>query len=85
MAEIIYENDNGKLKITKQVTEEVTLDKDTLISERIELLSRIAALEFDHERQINFFAERVNELDEKIAKCTELGIKTQNELTEENL
>lgn len=85
MSEVIYENDNGKLKITKQVTEEVLFDKDMLVAERNELLNRLASLEQDYLNQRNFFAGCISEIDEKITKCTELGIKTKTEITAENI
>lgn len=83
--EISYTNEDGKLKITTNVTQELVIDKDSLIREREDILQRLASAESVYAREKRAYTDKIVELDQKIAKCTELGIKSQAEILEENL
>jgi len=83
--ETFYTNEDGKLKIVTNLTQEQIIKKDDLIRERNDFVQRLMSTESEYTKTKQFFTEKIAEINEKISKCTELGIKTQEELIEEQL
>lgn len=85
MPDVIYENENNKLKVTMQVTQSEVLDKEQLVSHRTMFFEQLTQLENSYALQRVEIVTRIEDIDAKIAKCNELGIKTSQELLEESL